>query len=177
MLHSLRQIFALLACAAILCAIVGQLNHAVSPWALSFSLPGLLVTYAALRLPPGAGLASAFVAGLWLDAATPLPFGRQAFILALAFCLVFRLRDRLPRQETITSVVVALFVNLALFVALAFFSLGALPDPAAGGVRLLGDLLVSQLLTALVGPWFLSLQAATLRLLGASPPQTSDRFA
>lgn len=177
MFHSLRQILALLASAAVLCAVVGQLNHAAASWALSFSLPGLLVTYAALRLPPGAGLASAFVTGLWLDAVTPLPFGRQAFILAFAFCLVFRLRDRFPRQETITAVVVALFVNLALFVALAFFSLGALPDPAAGGVRLLGDLLVSQLLTALVGPWFLSLQAEALRMVGASPAQTADRYA
>ncbi len=177
MFHSLRQILALLACAAVLCAMVGQLNHATAGWALSFSLPGLLVTYAALRLPPGPGLASAFVTGLWLDAVTPLPFGRQAFVLALAFCLVFRLRGRLPRQETITAVVVALFVNLALFVALAFLSLGSLPDPAAGGVRLLGDLLVSQLLTALVGPWFLALQTAALRMVGASPSQTLDRFA
>lgn len=177
MLHSLRQILALLGCAAVLSALVGQLNHAVSPWALTFSVPGLLVAFAALRLPAGAGIAASFAIGLWLDAATPLPFGRQAFILATAFCLVHRLRGRLPRQETITAVVVALFVNLALFVALAFFSLGALPDPAAGGVRLLGDLLVSQLLTAFLGPWFLALQSATLRLLGASPAQAADRFA
>lgn len=177
MIHALRQILGLLACAAVLCALAGQINHAAAPWALTFSAPGLLVAYAALRLPPGAGIASAFVAGLWLDAASPLPFGRQAFILAAAFCLVYRLRDRLPRHETITGVVVALFVNLALFVALAFFSLGALPDPAAGGVRLLGDLLASQLLTALVGPWFLSLQAATLGMVGASPAQSANRFA
>lgn len=177
MFHSLRQILAMLACAAVLCALVGQLNHALAPLALTFSVPGLLIAYTALRLPPGAGIASTFAVGLWLDAATPLPFGRQAFILAFAFCLVFRLRDRLPRQENIMAVVVALFVNLALFVALAFFSLGGLPDPAAGGVRLLGDLLISQLLTALLGPWFLSLQGAVLRLIGASPAQTTDRFA
>ena len=177
MLHSLRQVLALLACGAVLCALVGQLNHAVSAWALTFSVPGLLVAGAALRLPTGSGIASVFVTGLWLDAATPLPFGRQAFLLAVAFCLVHRLRERLPRQETIVGVVVALFVNLAFFVALAFFSLGSLPDPASAGLRLLGDLLVSQLLTVALGPWFLALQEAALRLVGASPARVIGRFA
>lgn len=177
MLHALRQVLCLLACGAVLCALVAQLNHAASAWAITFSVPGLLVAYAALRLPLGAGLASVFVTGLWLDAATPLPFGRQAFLLALVFCFVHRLRGRLPRQEALVGVVVALFVNLALFVALAFFSLGSLPDPASAGLRLLADLLVSQLLTALLGPWFLALQDAALRLIGAAPVQTINRFA
>lgn len=91
---ALRQVLALLACGAVLCAILGQLNHYASPWALTFSAPGLLVVFAALRLPLGAGLASVFVTGLWLDAASPLPFGRQAFLLALAFCFVHRRRAR-----------------------------------------------------------------------------------
>jgi rod shape-determining protein MreD len=179
MLHALRQILALLACGAVLQAGVYQLNHYIAPWALGFSVPGLLVAYAALRLPFGPGFASAFLLGLWLDAASPLPFGRHAFLLALAFCLVHRLRGRFPRTETIVGVVVALFVNLGLFVAIAFLDLGALPDPAAGALRIFGDLLCSQLLTALVGPWFLALQDAALRLVGASPAQTvvTSRFA
>jgi rod shape-determining protein MreD len=177
MFHALRQFLVLVACGAVLCAGVYQLNHYIAPWALGFSVPGLLVAYAALRMPFGPGLASAFVLGLWLDAPSPLPFGRQAFLLALAFCLVHRLRGRFPRAETIVGVVVALFVNLGLFVAIAFLDLGALPDPAAGGVRILGDLLVSQLLTALIGPWFLAFQDSSLRLVGAGPVQTVNRFA
>lgn len=177
MFHALRQVLALLACSAILSALLAQLNHAVSPWALTFSLPGLFVAGAALRLPFGAGFAAVFVAGLWLDAATPLPFGRQAFLFALAFCLVHRLRGRLPRHETIVGVVVALFVNLALFVALALFSLGALPDSASAGLRIFADLLVSQLLTALLGPWFLALQESSLRLARAAPVRAVERFA
>lgn len=177
MRHATRQVLCQLLCAAILCALVGQLNHAVSAWAITISVPGLLVAYAGLRLPLRAGMASAFLAGLWLDAVTPLPFGRQAFLFAFAFCLVHRLRDRLPRQEIIVGVVAALLVNLAIFVTLALFSLGALPDPSSGGLRLLADLVVSQLLTVLVGPWFLSLQHATLRLARALPPQTVGRFA
>lgn len=177
MFPSLRQVLALLACCAVLCALLAQLNHVAAAWAVTFSAPGLLVAYAALRLPPGAGFVSVFTMGLWMDAATPLPFGRQAFVFAFAFCLVYRLRDRLPRNETITGVVVALFVNLALFVALAVFSLDTLPDPTSAGLRLLADLLVSQLITALIGPWFLSLQNAALRLVGSAPALTANRFA
>jgi rod shape-determining protein MreD len=176
-MHGLRQVLALLACGAVLGAFLGQLNHAVAPWAFSFFAPGLLVAFAALRLPLGAGIASAFVFGLWLDASSPLPFGRQALLFALACCLVHRLRDRLPRHETMIGVVVALFVNLALFVALAFLDLGALPDTASGGLRLLADLVVSQLLTALIGPWFLALQEAALRLVGAAPLRVVSRYA
>jgi hypothetical protein len=177
MFHSLRQVLALLACTAILSAILGQLNHAVSAWALTFSLPGLFVAGPALRLPLGTGFAAVFVSGLWLDASSALPFGRQAFLFALAFCFVHRLRGRLPRHETIVGVVVALFVNLAIFVALALFSLGALPDPASAGLRLFADLIVSQLLTALIGPWFLALQEASLRLVRAMPERAVERFA
>lgn len=177
MLHSLRQVLVLLACAAVLCAVVGQLNHYAAPWAVTFSVPGLLVVFAALRLPLGAGFAAAFTTGLWLDAATPLSFGSHALLLALAFCLVHRLRSRLPREQVMVSVVTALFVNLGLFVLLALLAIGGLPDPASGGLRLLADLFVSQLLTALIGPWFLAFQAASLRLAGAAPMQVVNRYA
>jgi rod shape-determining protein MreD len=177
MLHSLRQVLVLLACAAVLCAIVGQLNHYAAPWAVTFSVPGLLVVFAALRLPLGPGFASAFVAGLCLDASDPVPFGSQALLLGLAFCLVHRLRARLPREQVLVGVVAALFVNLALFVLLAFIGIGGLPDPASGGLRILADLLVSQILTALIGPWFLAFEAACLRLAGAAPLQVVNRYA
>lgn len=175
--YSFRQVLPLLGCWAVLCAVIGQANHHLSPQALTLSAPGLAVAFAALRLPLGAGLSVAFAAGLWLDAATPAAFGKLAFLLGLAFCIVHRVRGRLPRNETVVGVVAALFVNLALFVALAFLDLGELPDPAAAGARLLADLMASQLFTAIVGPWYISLQNAALRLAGSTPVQPARRFA
>jgi cell shape-determining protein MreD len=174
--RSLRQVLVLLACTGGLAALVGQLNHVLSPLALTVTLPGLLVAFAALRLPPGAGLSAALLTGLWLDASAPVAFGRHAALLGLAFCFVYRVRARLPREETLVGVVVALFVNLALFVVLAFLDLGKLPDPAAGGLRLLADLVVSQLFTVLIGPWFLAFQRQALELTGASPVTVVSRF-
>lgn len=177
MLHSLRQVLVLLACAAVLCALLGQINHYAAPWAVTFAAPGLLVAFAALRLPLGTGFATVFATGLWLDAADPVPFGRQALLLGLALCLVYRVRARLPREQVLVGVVVALFVNLGFFILLALIGIGGLPDPASGGLRILADLLVSQVLTALIGPWFLSLQSAALRLSGAAPAQATSRYA
>lgn len=173
---ALRQLLVLLACAGLFLGLVGQLNHALSPLALTLGAPGLLVSYAALRLPPRVALASACLAGLWIDAATPVPFGRHALLLGLCVCVLQNLRPRLPRHETVVGVVVAMFVNLALFVVLALAALGALPDPAAGGLRLLADLVFSQLFTALVGPWFLALQDRSLGLVGARPEVPVGRF-
>ncbi len=175
MFRDTRQVLALLACAGVLAAVLGQLNHALAPLALTVSAPGLLVAFAALRLPAGTGLAVVFCTGLWLDAAAPTPFGRQAALLGLAFCFLHNAARRLPREETLVGVVSALFVNLALFVVLAVVDLGSLPDTPSGALRLLADLIVSQVFTTLVGPWFLALQRAALDLAGVPPPAGARR--
>lgn len=174
---SARQICVLTLCAALLIALLGQLNHSLSPFALTVTMPGLLVAFAGLRLPFGAGLAVALLSGLCLDSLAPVAMGRHAALLGLAFCLIHRVRARLPREETLVGVVAALFVNLGVFVLLAFLDLGELPDPAAAGLRLLVDLLVSQLATALVAPWFIAFQRHALRLAGAAPSVANSRFA
>jgi hypothetical protein len=175
MFRDSRQVLALLACAGVLAVAHGQLNHALAPLALTVAAPGLLVAYAALRLPTGTGLAVVFLSGLWLDAAAPAPFGRQAALLGVAFCFLHHVARRLPREENLVGVVSALFVNLGLFVALAVLDLGALPDSTAGALRLLADLVASQVFTTLVGPWFLALQRGALDLAGVPPPVGARR--
>ncbi|TAG27751.1 MAG: hypothetical protein EAZ36_06545, partial [Verrucomicrobia bacterium] len=112
-----------------------------------------------------------------LDAATPAFFGRYALLLSLAFCFVHRVRWRLPRNAVFVGVLVAVFINLALCIALALVALGRLPDPASGAMRLLADLILSQLVTGLVGPWFFAFQRRALELTGAAPVEAPRRFA
>ncbi|NDC74475.1 hypothetical protein EBZ70_04085 [bacterium] len=175
MFRDSRQALALLACSGILIAIIAQLNHALAPLALTVSAPGLLIAYAALRLPTATGLAVVLFSGLWLDAAAMTPFGRQAALLGIAFGFLHNAARRLPHEETLVGVVSALFVNLALFVLLAVIDLGALPDSSAGAQRLLADLILSQVFTALTGPWFLALQNGMLTLAGAPPAKRARR--
>jgi cell shape-determining protein MreD len=171
-----RQVLAVLACVIGLQAIVGQLNHVLSPFALTIHVAGLLVAFAGLRLDFRRALIVALVGGLWFDASAACEFGRHAFLFALAVCMLARMRARLPREEVLVGVVSALFINLAFFVVAGFLDLGALPDPAAGGLRLLADLLVSQLFVALTGPWFFACQSHALKLAGASPAQVVSRY-
>lgn len=170
MSSSTRQILVLLLCTGGLVTLLGQLNHGLSALAITLTAPGLLVAFAALRLALKPGLLVALLTGLWLDAVSGGVFGHQAFLLGLAFCLLHRVRARLPREETIVGVVAAIFVNLALCIVVASMRLDDLPDPASGAIRLLVDLVASQLFTALIGPWFLALQTRALALAGAPPP-------
>lgn len=172
-----RQVLGLLLCSGLLLGLLGQLNHTLAPRGLTLATPGLIIGYAALRLPLRPGLAAVLFAGLWIDAATPVLFGRHALLYGLAFCLVYNLRDRLPREETLVGVVAALFINLGLFVVAALLDLGGLPDPASAGLRLLLELVFSQALTALAGPWFIAFQSAWLTLFHARPEPTVRRFA
>ncbi len=176
MSHPIRQVLALLLCTGGLITLLGQFNHALSPFALTLSAPGLLVAFAALRLPLKPGLFLALLTGLWLDAVSGARFGHQAFLLGLAFCLLHRVRARLPREEPLVGVLAAIFINLALCIVTASVHLNHLPDPASAALRLLVDLVASQFATALLGPWFIALQARSLLLVGAPPP-TLRRFA
>lgn len=167
---STRQILVLLLCTGGLVTLLGQLNHGLSAFAVTLSAPGLLVAFAALRLSLKPGLLVALLTGLWLDAVSPVPFGQHALLLGLAFCMLHRVRARLPREEALVGVLAAIFINLALCIVLASARINDLPDPASGALRLLVDLVASQLATALLGPWFLALQARALQLAGAPPP-------
>lgn len=147
----------------LLWALTGQANHALAPLQVYLFLGGLFVTFAALRLSSRAGLATALLAGLLNDAATPLPFGTQMLLFAAACLVIQSVRDRLPHDVVFIQVVVALLANLALFVA---FSL--LRGHSVAGVawaRLGVDLLCSQAVLLAIAPWFFALQTHTLQLL------------
>jgi cell shape-determining protein MreD len=172
-----RQFLVLTACAGLLALLLGQLNHACAPLALTFSLPGLLIVVAGLRLPRTPALATALAIGLWLDAAGAGAFGRQALLLGLATLGLLGLRHRLPRDQIIVSGLVAIFLNLGLCLAEAILRLGRLPDPGTGALRLFADLIASQLLTALIAPWFIAFQRDALTLVRAPLPALRGRLA
>jgi hypothetical protein len=91
-------------------------------------------------------------------------FGLHAVLFGLAHGFVFNLRGRLDRDGTATQVVVALLANLGLFLSLSLTQIGALPLPGAAWLRLLWDLLWSQLALVLIAPWFFAVQRRALVL-------------
>jgi hypothetical protein len=145
--------------------LVAEINDALAPYAAYLFVGGLLVTFAALHLRLGHGLAATVLTGLAIDAMEPGPFfGVHLVLFAVVHVLIFHLRTRIPREETAVGVVTALFANLALFLALSVLTLNREPTPGLAWLRLFADLCWSQLFVAAIAPWFFALQQRALEL-------------
>jgi hypothetical protein len=147
----------------LLWTIVSQANHSLTGLHLYVFVGGLYVAYAALTQPIGPGLAGSIIGGLFCDATSPASlFGTHTLLFAAAHLGVFHVRDRIPRDETASRVVVALLTNLALFLVFSFSQVHRSPAPADVWPRLLVDLAASQVVLTLLAPWFFALQARAL---------------
>jgi rod shape-determining protein MreD len=153
----------------LLWVIVAQANHYLAPRHVYLFAGGLFVTFAALRLPLRTGFAAALLGGMLCDATAPVRFGTFTLLFALAYAAIFNLRDRLPREEPIVRVLVALLANLALFLVVSFLGIADNPAPSVAWTRLFFDLLCSQAALALAGPWFFALQGRALELARTEP--------
>lgn len=158
----------------LLWVLVGQVNHVLSGTHVYLFVGGLFIAYAALALPLRDGLIVSFLAGLLCDSSMPLASGlsrnglslahTHALLFAVAFTIVFHLRDRIPRDQTLVRVTVALFANFGIFLLFSFSQIDRSPSPAVAWPRLIADLLCSQIFIALIAPWFFALQHRALVL-------------
>ena len=159
--------------------LLAEANHYLTPVHIYLFAGGLFVTFAALRLPFRPGLATVLLGGLLCDANMPIASGLRPFAFSLAhvhvllfvvaFVAIYRLRDRMARDETLIRVLVAVVANLGLFLGLSFARMAAAPLSGAAWLRLLFDLACSQAVVALIAPWFFALQGRALALARAEP--------
>jgi cell shape-determining protein MreD len=170
---SQRRIIAILGTGWMLLLLVRQANHLLSASGLSLWLGGLLVTLPALRLNFRTGLTCSFVLGLAMDAWSPLGFGTQALLFTIAHGVIFRLRNRFVTTELTVGISVALITNLALYTSLSLLQLSQWGGTPISGLRLLTDLLLSQVVIAVTTPWFFALQERGLELVFRLPWFTS----
>jgi len=130
---------------------------------------GLFVVFSALRLSSKQGWIAVLLTGLMTDAVEPVPFGTSMFLLGLVYATLLYGRRRFPREGSIFGIVLALFANLFLMIALSFLLVGANPSPGEAWLRIFVDLLASQLVILLITPWFLALQKQGMDLLHIHP--------
>jgi rod shape-determining protein MreD len=161
----MRRVLILFATLLVLWALVAELNHALSSLHMYLFAGGLFVSYAALHQPMREGLTATLLAALVCDANTPVAFGTHVLLFAAAHLTVFRLRDRIPREDNIAATILVLFTNFALFLLFSFTQVHSAAAPAAIWPRLIADLVGSQIFVALVTPWFFALQGRTLALV------------
>jgi len=163
-----RSSFIVFLCGIILWALVSQVNHYLAPFNLSLFVAGLFVTFPALRLPYREGSWALVLLGLFLDTPAPVPFGLQASLFLLAQAILFNIRHRLAREETLVAIAVALLTNLGIFLALTLSLSTRGPVSRELGLTLVINLVASQLAIIFLGPWYIALQERALTLCGIS---------
>jgi hypothetical protein len=150
----------------LLWAVTAQLNHALAPWRLYVFVGALAVTLPAITLPLENRPARQFLRRPFVRRrVAPVSFGTHALLFALTHAVVFNFRDRVPRDDTLSRVVIALFANLGLFLIFSFTQVARSPAPASMWPRLFADLACSQVCLALIAPWFFAIQARALALI------------
>ncbi len=154
--------------------LVGLANNYFATSGVHLYVGGLFVVYASLRLDHRHGLIAIVLTGLLIDAVEPVPYGTSMLLLGLVHATLLYGRRRFPREGAVFGIVVALFANLFLVIALSFLLVGANPHPASAWLRIFVDLLISQLLLLIITPWFLALQDRTMELV-AIHPETGRR--
>ena len=169
----MRRTLALLATLLLLWIIVAEINHALSGLRLYVFAGALFVAFAALTQPRRTGLAVSLLGGLICDANAPVGFGTHMLLFAVAHLTLFHVRDRVPRDDAISAIIVVLLTNLALFLVFSFTQIHGSPAPAAIWPRLIADLVCSQVLLAIVTPWFFALQSAALSLARVQQTDTT----
>jgi rod shape-determining protein MreD len=129
---------------------------------------GLLVSFSALRVGFREGWWCSILIGLFIDSSAAVYFGFHALIFAIVHVVIYNFRGRFPREENAFGLAVALFSNIALFIAITVTLIHRSPAPFAMLSRLFVDLLASELLIFIAGSWFFSLQERALELCGVS---------
>ena len=160
----MRRLLILFAASLHLWTVVMLVNDALSSRQIYLFAGALFVTYAALSQPLRPGLFASLLAGLVCDAQAPVTFGTHLLLFAAAHLILFHVRERVPREDTISVVAVVLVVNLALFLVFSLTQIHAVPVASALWPRLVVDLICSQIFVGLITPWFFSLQSAALAM-------------
>jgi len=150
----------------LLWTITGLFNQALAGLHLHLYFGGLYITFAAVALSPREGLAAVLLGGAVCDAHSPTRFGTQILLFAAAHAFLRQLRDRLPHDDLIGRVAITLICNLGLYLALSFAEVGEALNPSAYWGRAAVDLLFSQVVLALIAPWFFALQERTAAYAG-----------
>jgi rod shape-determining protein MreD len=160
----MRRTLVLTGSLLLLWALVAQLNDVLSSLRIYVFAGALFVAFTALTQPRRPGLIAVMLAGLICDANAPVTFGTHMLLFAVAHFTLFHIRERVPRDDNISAIVVVLLTNLALFLLFSFTQIHDSPLPAAIWPRLIADLVCSQLFLVIVTPWFFAFQTGALAL-------------
>ncbi len=127
-------------------------------------LGGLFVVFSGLYMDFRNGFISTALTGLAYDALEPVPFGTSLVLFGLIHAFLIFNRYRFSIQEPIFAIIVAFLSNLLLVIAISSLLIGNGSEPALMWLRLLIDLIISQIVLAPITPWFITFQIVVLKI-------------
>ncbi|MDX2187722.1 MAG: hypothetical protein SFV32_12370 [Opitutaceae bacterium] len=165
-MSTLRTVLATVACGWLLLVVTREINHAFASAALSVFTFGLPLAFAALRLDFTSGWRSVICLGLMADALAPVRFGLHALLYLVIFLLIFRVRQRVPREENLVGTVISILATVVVHAAFTLNYIWYGPTPGRLMSRVLMEAGLSSLLVALVAPWYFSFTEHVLSWFG-----------
>lgn len=132
-----------IACNWLLYVALGQINSSIGSWNIHLHVIALYILFPLFYMEPLGALLSIAITGLFLDAATPVPFGFH-FLMLLIFATVTRSLQRHIYRENATHVIlVTIVINLLTALALTAQDWGPHVFTSVYWVRWGSDWLVS----------------------------------
>lgn len=160
-----------LAANALLFFLLTWVNQWLAIASVALYLPAAFVLFTSLHGSNRIAFATAVAVGLFIDALSPLPYLSQTFVLLLCTTVLMSLRQRIRRSVLMQATAIGLVANTLAFLALSLLFLIFSPATLdlALFLRIVTDLLLSQLAFLAVAPWFLEFQKSLLHLSGVNP--------
>lgn len=161
----------IMAANALLWVLLTWVNQFFAVWSIALYLPAAFVLFTALHGNNRVAFATALVTGLFIDAQSPLPYFSHTFILVVCTTALMALRQRIRTNSTPQATAIGVATNTLAFCVLTllvlYFSPLVLDLPSF--LRIVTDLVLSQLAFLAVSPWFLEFQKSLLHLIGTGP--------
>lgn len=165
-MNSDHRLLIILIVNALLYFFVNQLNAALGAKGIYLSLDALYILFAALYFSNYHGLIITAASALTVDAVLPSHFGTNLIIYTIALLTIGRMKIRLRRENPYHVILIALVINLLIILT---FTLVTEREGIMSGwfwIRLITDLFLSELVIAIIAPWYLNLQRILLLYLG-----------
>lgn len=137
--------------------LITEFNDSIARTSITLFLPGLFLAYPALNLRFYPALFCNVVTGLLIDATSPVPFGSTAIIFLLIQLVINKYRSNIKKNNLYHGWVISQVTNLIIFSFVTLYFNAAHLFEIGIFVRTVFDFIISQLILALLTPWYLSL--------------------
>ena len=149
---------------AIFLVLLSQLNQTLATVSLFLFINGLLISFPALFLPLGQGMASVVLLSIFYDSGESWSIGTSLAPNLLAFTIIYHVRGRIRHDKRRVFKPVVLLTNLALFIYYTLLA-GVRFEFTSQFVFLnLSHLLESQLVLLAVSGWLIDYQKEVLQM-------------